>query len=77
MKQGEIICNTLKAIIVGLSLGLMAFYVSCDVNNSQSSDVHQITSVTEYLDQDYLPFHSFIQPTLIKDFLNARQSGGG
>lgn len=69
MKQGEIICNTLKAIIVGWSLGLMAFYVSCDVNNSQSSDVHQITSVTDYLDQDYLPFHSFDEWSMKGDIM--------
>ena len=60
MKQGENICDKLKAIIAGLSMGLMFFYViSCNDNNGQSSNDNHVTSVTEYLDQGYTPYHSF------------------
>jgi hypothetical protein len=58
MKRGRNICNTLKVIIAGMSLGLMAFCVtSC---NGQSRDVNHVpSSVTEYLEQGYTPYLAF------------------
>ena len=63
MRHGKTICKTLKTItshlklrksdfFVGVSLGLMFFYAtSCDLNNAPS--------VTNYLEQGYMPYSTF------------------
>ena len=75
MKHERIISNRLKAIkfditrrlilrksvyYVGVGLGLMAFWVtSCNGNNGQSRDVIHVPSLTEYLEQGYMPYLTF------------------
>ena len=70
MKHGKNTCGTLKAIIASLSMGLMVFYVtSCNVKDGQSNDVHHITSVKDYLDQGYTPYHSFDEWSMKGDIM--------
>ena len=57
MKRCRNICDKFKAIIAGMSLGLVAFFVtSCD---GQARDVNHVPSVTEYLELGYTPYLAF------------------
>ena len=69
MKHCRNICDKFKAIIAGLSLGLIAICVtSC---NGHPHDVNHVPSVTEYLEQGYTPYLVFDEWSMRGDIMLA------